>query len=181
MSACARPAIACCPTASGICVRLPALHRIYPQELLDESIYISQLCRFSLNDLRYEYPHEVVPDGRSASDHLRELTEAGIRQRWPRGETPAVRTQIEHELALIAELKYESYFLTVHDIVRFARSQRSSARAAARRPIRRSAMRSASPRSIRPAATCCSSASFRANATSRPTSTSISNTNAAKR
>jgi error-prone DNA polymerase len=102
---------------------LPALARIYPQDLLDESIYISQLCRFSLNDLRYEYPHEVVPDGRSASDHLRELTEIGIRQRWPRGETPAVRQQIENELALIAELKYESYFLTVHDIVRFARSQ----------------------------------------------------------
>ena len=102
---------------------LPALQRIYPQELLDESIHISQLCRFSLNDLKYEYPHEVVPDGRSASDHLRELTEDGIRLRWPRGEMPIVRAQIEKELALIAELKYESYFLTVHDIVRFARSR----------------------------------------------------------
>ncbi len=103
---------------------LAALNRIYPAELLDESIHISHLCRFSLNDLKYEYPHEVVPDGRSASEHLRELTETGIRERWPRGETPAVRAQIEYELALIAELKYESYFLTVHDIVRFARGQK---------------------------------------------------------
>jgi error-prone DNA polymerase len=102
---------------------LAALNRLYPQDLLDESIHISQLCRFSLNDLKYQYPHEVVPDGRSASEHLRELTEAGIRERWPRGETPAVRTQIEYELALIGELRYESYFLTVHDIVRFARSR----------------------------------------------------------
>ncbi len=103
---------------------LPALSRIYPTELMEESIHISQLCRFSLNDLRYEYPHEVVPHGRSAGEHLRELTEAGVRERWPRGETPAVRSQIEHELALIGELRYESYFLTVHDIVRFARAQK---------------------------------------------------------
>ena len=103
---------------------LAVLNRTYPAELLNESIYISELCTFSLNDLRYEYPHEVVPDGSSASAHLRQLTEAGIRERWPRGETPAVRTQIEHELALISELKYESYFLTVHDIVRFARAQK---------------------------------------------------------
>ncbi|MBK9657568.1 MAG: DNA polymerase III subunit alpha [Rhodanobacteraceae bacterium] len=103
---------------------LPILNRTYPVELLDESIHISELCNFSLNDLRYEYPHEVVPDGCSASAHLRQLTEAGIRERWPRGETAAVRTQIEYELALIGELKYESYFLTVHDIVRFARAQK---------------------------------------------------------
>ncbi len=103
---------------------LAVLDRTYPSELLDESIYISELCTFSLNHLRYEYPHEVVPDGSSAGAHLRQLTESGIRQRWPRGETAAVRAQIEYELALISELKYESYFLTVHDIVRFAREQK---------------------------------------------------------
>ena len=102
---------------------LAALRRIYPPELLDETLHIAALCNFSLNDLQYQYPHEVVPDGRSATAHLRELTEDGVRGRWPRGEPPAVRAQIEHELALIAELKYESYFLTVHDIVRFARGQ----------------------------------------------------------
>ena len=103
---------------------LAALRRIYPPELLDETLHIAALCNFSLNDLQYQYPHEVVPDGETATVHLRQLTETGVRERWPRGELPAVRAQIEHELALIAELKYESYFLTVHDIVRFAREQK---------------------------------------------------------
>jgi error-prone DNA polymerase len=102
---------------------LAALRRIYPAELLEETLHIAALCTFSLNDLKYQYPHEVVPDGQSATGHLRQLTETGVRERWPRGEPAAVRAQIEHELALIAELKYESYFLTVHDIVRFARGQ----------------------------------------------------------
>ena len=102
---------------------LSALRRIYPPELLDETLHIAALCTFSLNDLKYQYPHEVVPHGQTATGHLRQLTEAGVRQRWPRGEPAAVRAQIEHELALIAELKYESYFLTVHDIVHFARGQ----------------------------------------------------------
>ncbi len=102
---------------------LAALRRIYPAELLEETLHIAALCTFSLNDLKYQYPHEVVPNGQSATGHLRQLTEKGVRERWPRGEPASVRAQIEYELALIAELKYESYFLTVHDIVRFAREQ----------------------------------------------------------
>src|SRR5574337_945562 len=96
---------------------------IYPEALLRESVAIAARCVFSLDQLRYRYPAELVPAGRSASAWLRELTEQGMRWRWPDGVPEKVRAQIEHELVLIEELKYESYFLTVHDIVRFARSR----------------------------------------------------------
>jgi error-prone DNA polymerase len=95
----------------------------YPPELLAETLRVAELCRFSLDELRYEYPRELVPPGISPSQHLRSLTEQGLRRRWPEGEPPKVRRLIEHELALIAELRYEPYFLTVHDIVQFARSR----------------------------------------------------------
>ncbi len=100
------------------------LAKRYPPELLAESTAIAERCEFRLEQLHYRYPREVVPEGRSAAQHLRELVEAGIRERW--GEAPLaapLRAQIEKELELIAELHYEPYFLTVHDIVRFARGQ----------------------------------------------------------
>ncbi|MCP5416221.1 MAG: error-prone DNA polymerase [Chromatiaceae bacterium] len=101
----------------------PRLARFYPQSLLQETLRIARRCRFSLDELRYEYPSELVPAGVTATTQLRRLTEAGIEQRWC-GQIPQrVRDLVEHELALIAELKYEPYFLTVHDIVRFARSR----------------------------------------------------------
>ena len=100
-----------------------ALARLYPPGLLEETLRISERCRFSLDELRYEYPAELVPDGVSPAARLRSLTEAGMRERWPGGVPDRVREQVEHELALIAELRYEPYFLTVHDIVRFARSR----------------------------------------------------------
>lgn len=99
------------------------LARIYPPELLAETLRIAERCEFSLNQLRYEYPEELVPQGESATSHLRRLTEDGMQRRWPQGVPATVRQQIEHELNLIAELHYEPYFLTVHDIVHFARSQ----------------------------------------------------------
>ncbi len=99
------------------------LARLYPPEWLENSCKIAALCHFSLDELRYEYPDELVPSGISAKDHLRHLTEAGLQARWPAGPPARVRAQVEHELALIAELHYEPYFLTVHDIVRYARSQ----------------------------------------------------------
>jgi error-prone DNA polymerase len=99
------------------------LERLYPRELLDETLAIAERIDFSLTELRYEYPGELVPDGLDPAAHLRALTEAGMRWRWPEGVASRVRRQIEHELALIAELAYEPYFLTVHDIVRFARSE----------------------------------------------------------
>jgi len=99
------------------------LATLYRQELLDESVRIAQRCQFRLDQLHYRYPREVVPQGISSAAHLRDLTEAGIRQRWPGGISAELRQQIEHELSLISDLRYESYFLTVHDIVQFARSQ----------------------------------------------------------
>jgi error-prone DNA polymerase len=100
------------------------LARLYPAELLAETVAIAQCCTFSLEELRYEYPHELVPAGQTPTSHLRNLVEEGIRRRWPQGIAPTVRTGIENELALIAELRYEPYFLTVHDIVAFARGER---------------------------------------------------------
>jgi error-prone DNA polymerase len=100
-----------------------ALAALYPAAALAESVRIAARCGFSLRELRYEYPHELVPEGLTPATHLRALTEAGLRWRFPRGEPGTVRAQIEHELALIAELRYEHYFLTVHDIVHYARTQ----------------------------------------------------------
>jgi error-prone DNA polymerase len=73
--------------------------------------------------LRYEYPDEIVPAGGTPASYLRALTEQGMRERWPGGVPQKVVRLIEHELRLIAELRYEPYFLTVYDIVSFARSK----------------------------------------------------------
>jgi len=99
------------------------LARLYPRELLDETLEIARRCTFSLDELRYEYPHELVPPGETPRGYLRRLTEEGARRHWPQGVPPKVRAAIEHELALIADLHYEPYFLTVYDIVAFARSR----------------------------------------------------------
>lgn len=100
------------------------LSTTYPADLLAETLRVAERCRFSLDELRYQYPAEVVPEGRTPAQHLRELTEQGAARRWPGGTPDKVRAQIEHELALIAELRYEHYFLTVADIVRFARGEK---------------------------------------------------------
>jgi len=101
------------------------LSTIYPPALLAETIAIAQRCIFSLDELRYEYPEEIVPPGETPASHLRKLTEEGLARRYGRpSHVPRdVRELIEHELALIAELRYEPYFLTVQDIVAFARSK----------------------------------------------------------
>jgi len=104
------------------------LARLYPPALLAETLVIAARCRFSLDELRYEYPRELVPEGHTAASWLRTLVERGAERRW--GSTPTrqampayVRTLVEHELALIAELAYEPYFLTVQDIVDFTRNR----------------------------------------------------------
>ena len=99
------------------------LRQIYPAELLQQTLAVAARCNFSLDELRYEYPEEVVPQGETPTSHLRKLTEAGLAQRFPEGVPEKVRAMVEYELGLIAELKYEPFFLTVHDIVRFARSR----------------------------------------------------------
>jgi len=91
-------------------------------DAIRNTIEIMQACRFSLDELRYEYPDEVT-DGLQPNDRLRRLTESGLIRRYPGGVPLKVRAMVEKELNLIAELDYARYFLTVHDIVDFARSQ----------------------------------------------------------
>ena len=93
----------------------------YP-EAVERSVVIARRCAdFSLDELRYQYPAEVVPEGKSPMQHLAELSRAGAASRFPEGMPERVRTQFEHELRLIDELGYAHYFLTVEDIVRYAR------------------------------------------------------------
>ncbi|TAN09009.1 MAG: error-prone DNA polymerase [Rhodanobacteraceae bacterium] len=103
--------------------RREALAALYPAALIEETLRIARRCTFALDQLHYHYPAELVPGGHTPTTWLRELTKEGLARRWPGGASPAVRAQVEHELALIAELGYEPYFLTVNDIVHFARAR----------------------------------------------------------
>lgn len=106
---------------------LKSLHqmaRLYPRELLDESCVIADLCHFSMIELRYQYPRELVPTNLTPIIHLRNLVNNGKKERWPEGVPEYAQDLLNKELELIEELEYEYYFLTVHDIVRFARAQR---------------------------------------------------------
>ena len=101
------------------------LAQLFKPEWLEASIQFAARCTFSLSELRYEYPREIVPDGHTPASWLRELTEQGVVRRFgPAGAPPAVRETIEHELTLIGQLQYEPYFLTVADLVHWARSQK---------------------------------------------------------
>ncbi|MFT5209703.1 MAG: error-prone DNA polymerase [Flavobacterium sp.] len=102
---------------------LSLISQYYPPRLLIETMRIADLCDFSLDELRYEYPQELVPTHLTPSQYLRQLVEKGAELRWPAGIKPDVSETIEKELTLIKELRYEYYFLTVFDIVHFARGQ----------------------------------------------------------
>ena len=97
------------------------LAALYPPALLEQTQAIAGQCEFSLDELAYEYPDDVTPPDMSAQDYLRCLVEEGMQRRWPEGCPEKVREQIGHELSLIAELNYAAYFLTVWDLVAFAR------------------------------------------------------------
>ncbi|SMG39652.1 error-prone DNA polymerase [Paraburkholderia susongensis] len=99
------------------------LANLYPEYALSETTNIVAHCTFSLDELRYEYPDELVPPGFTPAAYLRQETYVGAQRRFPSGIPHNVQEQIEHELELIADLQYEPYFLTVYDIVHFARSQ----------------------------------------------------------
>ena len=99
------------------------LSQTYPPDLLTETLRVAARCDFSLDELRYQYPDEVVPAGETPASYLRRITYEGAGRRWPDGVSAKVQAQIEHELELIGDLKYEHYFLTVYDIVAFARSR----------------------------------------------------------
>ncbi|WP_332855575.1 error-prone DNA polymerase [Duganella sp. S19_KUP01_CR8] len=99
------------------------LANLYPPQALAETLNIAQQCNFNLSQLCYEYPRELVPAGHTPASYLRQEVYAGAQRRFPAGVSDKVRGQIEKELELIADLTYEPYFLTVYDIVRYARSQ----------------------------------------------------------
>jgi len=99
------------------------LSQTFPADLLAQTLQVTERCSFSLDELKYQYPDEVVPAGETPSSYLRRITYEGAGRRWPNGVPAKVQSQIEHELQLISELKYEHYFLTVFDIVAFARSR----------------------------------------------------------
>ena len=98
------------------------LAKLYPPALLAETVAIANECHFSLAELRYEYPRELVPEGHTPTSYLRHLTEKGARRRWPGGIPEKERVEIDRELALIAELGYEAFFLTVEELVDYARN-----------------------------------------------------------
>ena len=102
---------------------LDTLHSLYPETLISETRDIADRCQFSLDELRYEYPEEVVPSHHTANSYLRQEVAAGARLRWPEGVPKGIQTRIHQELDLISELSYEYYFLTVYDIVQFAKSR----------------------------------------------------------
>jgi error-prone DNA polymerase len=111
------------PNAEGHLRSRLRIANLYPPHTLSETLNILERCDFSLDELRYEYPDELVPEGFSHEAYLRQEAYIGAHRRFPAGVPHAVQEQIEYELQLIHELQYEAYFLTVYDIVRFARSQ----------------------------------------------------------
>ena len=101
-------------------VRLAMLHR---PEWLAATLDVARRCTFSLGELRYQYPREIVPEGHTPTSWLRHLTEEGVKKRFPAGLSDKLRATLEQELALIAQKEYEAYFLTVADIVHWARDR----------------------------------------------------------
>ena len=97
------------------------LAQLYPEAMLAETLAVAARCTFCIDELRYEYPLEVVPEGETPASWLAKLVEEGAARRYSSGTPQKVLAQLRHELALIASLGYEYYFLTVHDIVQFAR------------------------------------------------------------
>ncbi|MEZ9364717.1 error-prone DNA polymerase [Vibrio sp. 10N.286.49.E11] len=106
------------------CLRsINKLSHIFKAEWLEESNRIAELCEFDLNSLRYEYPSELIPQGETPMSYLRMLVEKGKRARFPQGVPDDIQQIIDKELGLIDELDYPFFFLTIHDIVMFAKSQ----------------------------------------------------------
>ncbi len=102
---------------------LPAALARVGRGALENTLRVAQRCTFRLDELRYEYPHELVPPGVSPSEFLEKLVWQGARQRYGESIPPQAAALLRAELALIAELRYEHYFLTVWDLCRFARSR----------------------------------------------------------
>jgi error-prone DNA polymerase len=113
------------PNAERHLRSLAEIHEIFSDapEAITRTIEIAERCRFSLDELKYQYPKELAPSGKTPFEYLKELTWQGSIERYPGGVPQKIHEQIESELQLIGELQYEAYFLTVWDLVRFARSR----------------------------------------------------------
>ena len=136
------------------------LQQLYPEEMLRQTTVIAAQCEFNMDELRYQYPEDLVPPHLTPSAYLRQLTYDGAQERWPHGIPEDTVTLIEKELELIAQLRYEHYFLTVQDIVQFARSQRILCRVAVLRQIPPCATACSLPKLIPRACICYSSALY---------------------
>lgn len=112
-------------TSNGEAVLKAAVswQQIYPENYIQQTYHIAARCNFSLDSLRYQYPNEVVPAGLDANDYLQQLVDEGLQKRWPAGVPNDVTALVRKELTLIGELNYAYYFLTVYDIVRFAKAR----------------------------------------------------------
>jgi error-prone DNA polymerase len=111
------------PNAEAHLRRRSRLGRLYRAEWMVRSVELAQACKFKLSELEYKYPQELVPPGHTATSYLRRLTFKGARKRYPKGVPPQYLLQIKTELRLIRKKDYERYFLTVADIVGWAREQ----------------------------------------------------------
>ena len=158
-------------------------------EAVARTLEIAEACSFSLDELRYEYPDEPVPPGKTAQQHLEDSPGQARRSAIRKTDIPTAfrttcKTLLDKELALIARLDYARYFLTVHDIVAYARRQDKDILCQGRGSAANSAVcyclgiTAVDPDTR---STCCSSASSPRTAASRPTSTSISSTSGARR
>ncbi|KQO12351.1 DNA polymerase [Acidovorax sp. Leaf76] len=111
------------PNAERHLRRRVRLAGLYPPDLLAATLTVAGRCTFSLNEIKYQYPLETVPEGMTPGQALAWLVESGVQGHYPEGAPDAVMAQIRKELDLITFCQYEMYFLTVHDIVRYARSR----------------------------------------------------------
>lgn len=109
--------------SEGFLKHIVQIEQRYPLEALFETVNIAERCTFSLDELQYEYPREVVPEGETPTSYLRALTYRGLNIRYGGHAPQKVIDMIEHELRIIGDLRYEAFFLTIYDIVVFARSQ----------------------------------------------------------
>ncbi len=109
--------------SEGFLKHIVQIEQRYPLAALFETVNIASHCTFSLDELQYEYPREVVPEGETPTSYLRALTYRGLKDRYGEHVPKNVIDIVEHELRIIEELRYEAFFLTIYDIVVFARSQ----------------------------------------------------------
>ncbi|MBU3023872.1 error-prone DNA polymerase [Aestuariibacter sp. A3R04] len=100
------------------------IKKLFPQQWIDNTQKLASQCEFSLDELKYQYPAELVPPGLTAIEHLRNCVEKGIKKRFPNGLSDEIRAVIEKEMTLIEEQDYPYFFLTIHDIVQFAQKKK---------------------------------------------------------